>query len=91
MEDVSLFFFCVCENLKIFEERKCFFSLGGPPVSGFLHSSSKTAGIICRLSVFFTRCVKVFYQLLQSVNGLDEFQSTALDSFGSPFQALSVQ
>ena len=59
----SFFFFY---NFKIFEERKYFFSLGGPPVSGFLHSSSKTAGIICRVSVFFTRCVKVFFFLSTS-------------------------
>lgn len=77
----SFFFFY---NFKIFEERKYFFSLGGPPVSGFLHSSSKTAGIICHVSVFFTRCVQVFYQLPRSVNGLDEFQSTALDQFWEP-------
>lgn len=57
MEDVSFFVF---DNFKICEERKYFFSLGGPPVSGFLHSSSKTAGIICRVSVLFTRCFKVF-------------------------------
>ena len=34
--------------------------------------------------IFYEVCESFFYQLLQSVSGLDEFQSTALDQFWEP-------